>query len=358
MGVRVAVIGVGQPFDHVPALARIADATLAGLCDIDETRLQETGRAHGVTALFTDFRAMLERVRPDAVYVLPSVMRTVEIASECLDRGFPCFIEKPPGIRAEDTRVLARLARQRGVAAMVGFNRRFHPLVTAARAAMAPHGRPSSIIAEWWKPLLMQDMGRTFPRPVLDHLLSVTTIHSVDTLRFLGGEVEEILAVAGRWYSPYLDAAHALLRFRDGGVGALLSDYHTTKVERLQVHGEGVLIELQGTGVPYREGRIFEQGGWRSLPPASGDRTDPDGFFDEDQYFIACVAAGRPVGPPAADLDDAVRTMELAEAIAASARSGWERSASPAGGAGPPVESPADGAGPAVGSPARAEGPR
>jgi predicted dehydrogenase len=118
-----------------------------------------------------------------------------------------------------------------------------------------------------------------------------------------------------------------MLRFRGGGVGVLLSDYHTTKVERLQMHGRGVLVELSGTGAPYREGRVFEGGGegrWRALHVDAGDRTDQDGFFDEDRHFIDCIAAGRPVGPQAADLDDAARTMELAEAIAASARGGWE----------------------------------
>ena len=322
--VRVAVIGVGQPFHHLPALARIEGAALVALCDVSEPRLQEAGRTYGVSALFTDYRVMLERATPNAVYVLPSVAHTVEVASECLDRGFACFIEKPPGIKVADTRGLAQQARRRGVTVMVGFNRRFHPLVTAARAAMTGHGRPSSVIAEWWKPLLMDDMGRTFPPVVLDNLLSVTTVHSVDTLRFLGGDVDEILGVAGRWYSPYPDAVHALLRFRGGGVGVLLSDYHTTKVERLQMHGEGVLIELHGTGAPYREGRIFAAGRWAPLAPASGDRTDPDGFFDEDQHFIACLASGRPVGPEGADLDDAVHTMALAEAIMQAARQGWE----------------------------------
>jgi predicted dehydrogenase len=327
MTVRIAVIGVGQPFHHLPALAQLSGAALVGLCDVDQTRLAEAGRTYGVTALFGDFRAMLDAVAPDAVFVLPSVMRTVEIASECLDRGIHSFIEKPPGIRAAETRDLARLARRRGVTGMVGFNRRFHPLVTAAREALAPHGRPSSIIAEWWKPLLMEDMGRTFPPQVLENLLTVTTIHSVDTLRFLGGDVDDIVAVAGRWYSPYLDAVHALLRFRDGGVGILLSDYHTTKFERLQLHGHGVFVELWGTGTPYREGRVFDRGDsgpWRALQIEPGPRTDPDGFFEQDRHFVDCVAAGRSVGPEAADLDDAVRTMDLAEAIAASASAGWE----------------------------------
>lgn len=322
--VGVAIIGVGAPWHHLPALARLPEVSIVGLCDIDRARLQEAGTTYGVDAIFTDHREMLDRVAPQAVYVLPSVLRTVDVATHCLQRRVHVFVEKPPGISAEQTRALARLAREQGVISMVGFNRRFHPLVTAARERIGRLRRPSMIVAEWYKPLLMEDMGRTFSPGVLERLLTVTTIHSVDVLRFLGGEVEEILSVTGRFYSPYVDAVHALLRFRAGGVGVLLSEYHTTKVERLQIHAEGVLVELNGTGAPYREGRVFDAGGWQALPVPPGERTDPDGFFEEDRHFIACVAAGKPVTPQGSDLDDAVRTMELAEAIAAAARSGWE----------------------------------
>ncbi len=319
MAVSIAVIGVGAPWHHLPALALLKNSALVAACDIDESRLAEAARTHRIAATYIDYKRMLDRVTPQAVYVLPSVLRTVEIATECLDRGLHVFVEKPPGLRAAETRELAHLARDRGVISMVGFNRRFHPLVRAARAALNGTGRPSAIIAEWFKPLLMEDMGQTHPPAVLDRLLSVTTIHSVDLLRFLGGDVNEVHAIAERSYSQYVDAVHALLRFRNGGVGVLLSDYHTTKLERLQIHGRGVLVELSGAGEPYREGRIFKDGRWNVLLAPPGERTDPDGFFEEDRHFIDRVAAGRPVTPEGADLDDAVGTMELAEAIAAAA---------------------------------------
>jgi predicted dehydrogenase len=82
---------------------------------------------------------------------------------------------------------------------------------------------------------------------------------------------------------------------------------------------------LSGTGAPYRDGRAFVGGQWRPLAAPPGERTDADGFFDEDRHFVECVAEARPVGPQGSDLADAVRTMELAEAILAAAQEGWER---------------------------------
>src|SRR5574341_1720760 len=120
--VRVGVIGVGQPWHHLPVLARLPGVTLAGLCDIDEERLKEASRTYGISGVFTDYKAMLREVSPQAVFVLPSVLRTVEIATDCIERGFHVFVEKPPGITAAQARGRADLARRRAVISMVGFN--------------------------------------------------------------------------------------------------------------------------------------------------------------------------------------------------------------------------------------------
>lgn len=45
-----------------------------------------------------------------------------------------------------------------------------------------------------------------------------------------------------------------------------------------------------------------------------------NGWWDQDRYFVDCVRDRRPPAYPASDLDDAVRTMELIDAIRMQAR--------------------------------------
>ena len=60
-------------------------------------------------------------------------------------------------------------------------------------------------------------------------------------------------------------------------------------------------------------------GGRHELPP-------PDdglgGTPAEDHHFIRCLLEDRPIEAPAPNLDEAVKTMELAEAIRAGLREG------------------------------------
>ena len=59
---------------------------------------------------------------------------------------------------------------------------------------------------------------------------------------------------------------------------------------------------------------------------ADGQQTDlggpvSDGTVEQARFFLDCVKNDRPVSRPAADLDEAVKTMELADAILAGLRS-------------------------------------
>ena len=47
-----------------------------------------------------------------------------------------------------------------------------------------------------------------------------------------------------------------------------------------------------------------------------------DSTLAQAAHFFDCIKADRPIGPPAADLDEAIATMELATAILAGLRDG------------------------------------
>ena len=58
--------------------------------------------------------------------------------------------------------------------------------------------------------------------------------------------------------------------------------------------------------------------GWVVTHDGRVDLMDPGGSgggMELDRFFIDCVKDDRPITAPAADLDEAVKTMELAEAI-------------------------------------------
>lgn len=52
-----------------------------------------------------------------------------EIAKQCLNAGVAVFIDKPVSEKLQEVQELQQLAKEKGLLFMVGFNRRFAPMV-------------------------------------------------------------------------------------------------------------------------------------------------------------------------------------------------------------------------------------
>ena len=323
--VRVAVIGTGGIATvHLRALRALPAVDLAALCDRDAARLRVAAERWGTpeTRTFTDYRRMLDEVRPDAVWVLVSVPATFAVAAECLRRGFDTVLEKPPGLRTDETRELAALAERHQRRAMVAFNRRFNPYVRLAwRAVSEASGRPPAVlVAEYHKgPQQYAD----YPPEVNARWIGVDAVHALDLLRHLGGPVREVRARSdAHLHGDLPDAFHGIVRFASGATGHLISTYTSVpKIERLQLFGDRCWAVTEGIGSAMNTGRGFRDGAFAdlTLPPEEAQGSDAFGYWAEDRAFVECLRRGGPPEPPAATLADAVRTMELVDVFLA----GW-----------------------------------
>ena len=74
------------------------------------------------------------------------------------------------------------------------------------------------------------------------------------------------------------------------------------RLERYELHGRDASAYLEGV----RSGHVIIAGQVTELA-TPGDHSTRD----QNRYFIDCVRDGRPFGPPACDLREAVLSMEL-----------------------------------------------
>jgi hypothetical protein len=64
------------------------------------------------------------------------------------------------------------------------------------------------------------------------------------------------------------------------------------------------------------QGTVFCDGQQHQLTGSGTSGTE-----EQNRYFLDCIKADRPVSLPAANLDEAIKTMQLAEAILSGVRS-------------------------------------
>jgi virulence factor len=323
---RVGVIGTGRIAEgaHLPCLTRYRDVELV-LCDPVSERVAQVSRQFGIGTTYTDHRQMLERERLDAAFVLTPPPITFSVARDCLAARVPTLMEKPPGMATVETRELADTARQAGVFGMVGVNRRFQPLLTQAKRMVEANGPIATVIVEFYHfhMGILRGMGAT--EEGLSKVLTSGVIHSIDLMRYLCGDVTEVYAHVHNYFDHQNDSFTALVRFA-GGATALFHNHLLGEVrsEKLTIHGRRASAHLEGLAqrcIVHQDAFTHDLTAIEHVDPSAPQWADRprqpylNGWWDQDRYFLDCVRERRPPAYPAADLDDAVRTMELIDHI-------------------------------------------
>ncbi|RKY63787.1 MAG: gfo/Idh/MocA family oxidoreductase [Candidatus Latescibacterota bacterium] len=315
--VRVGMVGAGSMANavHYPSLAEIDDAEIVAICDINEERLHSTADKYGVDLRYTDYRRMVEEADPDAVYVIMPPHHLFDIVIWLLEQGKHVFIEKPPGVSRFQTESMARAAERNACITMVGFNRRFIPLLVKAKERVETHGPVLQAVATFYKNLVGAESYPYYGGAV--DILTCDAVHAVDTLRWMcGGEVVSVVSDVRRFSAPWENAFFALVRFSSGATGVLLTNWAAGKrVHTFEMHSLGISAFVDGNSqaVIYEDNEEEPAEVWDVKDVAgSGEFYKFYGFFDENRHFIECVREGR---EPITSFGDAVKTMELVEMI-------------------------------------------
>jgi len=313
--VRVAFVGAGgrAVSAHYPSLIDIPDAEIVAIAELDPQRLQAAADRFGIEGKYSNYVEMIEKESPDAVYAVMPPHHLYDVAATVIEMGCNLFVEKPPGVHSEQTRQLAILAEKHQVIAGVTFQRRFCPVIRTGKAMCEERGPVHTAVATFYKNAVGQG---PYYRGASD-ILTSDAIHAVDTLRYLcGGEVESVASDVRRLGAGHETVHLALIKFNSGATGVLLTNWMTgRRFFTVEIHAPGISCfgDPEEGGAVYADNQIepiqvldpFELAGSQEKHRAYGP-------YDVNAHFIRCIQENR---QPETSLEDAVKTMELVDAI-------------------------------------------
>ena len=296
---KVAVIGAGYFAEkHLEVLKAFDDMEIVALCNNGNPRIN----------------ALAERFGIDAVFVLVNAPHIAEVAGECLRRGIPTLMEKPPGLSVAEARGLLEIADASACINMVGLNRRFYGVMQRAHEAVLEVGALVSVVIEAPE-RLWEFKALNHPPEVINGLLYANSIHCIDLLRYFGGDIEEIHTLNNQWNEDQKNSFGALMRFESGAMGQYVSNWTSPGGWSVTLYGMNRRVTLK----PLEHGVVVDKSGAESvLPVDEMDVQFKPGLYAQNRFFIDCVRERRQPAYPAADLNDALKTMELIAAIGGS----------------------------------------
>ena len=312
---KVAVIGGGNiAQQHLPVLKDLSQVEVTALVDGDEKTLRESADRFSIPTRLRSHTQLLENDRPDAVFVLVSVLQVADVAGDFIRAGIPTFLEKPPGLYTAQTRRLAELVSTHGTLAMVGLNRRFYSTLLQGREMLRLCGPIRSVTIEAHEDLQRIRENPKFNDEVTQRWSAANGIHALDLLRFFGGDIARIEAVHHVVEGPMPDCSTATIEFVDGAHGRALMDWFAPGGHRFEVRATGATL----TAGPAYSTVILLRRGQDSvvIERQEIDRRYKAGFYRQDETFVECVRSGTPLPFPACSLEDAAKTMEMIDVIA------------------------------------------
>jgi predicted dehydrogenase len=135
---RIVLIGVSHwhtPFYSAPVL-EMTNATIVGVSDPDATRAAPLA-AQAKCPVFTDYREMCAKLKPDFAFVLGRHIDMADEARFLIDSRIPFSIEKPCALNATEAHDIARRAATANVFAAVPLVVRYCPIIAAIREIAA-----------------------------------------------------------------------------------------------------------------------------------------------------------------------------------------------------------------------------
>ncbi|MBI1761275.1 MAG: Gfo/Idh/MocA family oxidoreductase [Acidobacteria bacterium] len=151
--VRVAVIGTGgRGSDLIRALTTIESVTLCGVCDDYPPHLEQGTKYAGPQAQpFSDYRKLLDDLKPQAVAIAVPLSLHYQIAAACLAAGCDVFLEKTMCYTVDEAKRLAAQVAASKRVFQVGLQRRANAIYKQAQAMVAAGmiGQVTSIKAQW-----------------------------------------------------------------------------------------------------------------------------------------------------------------------------------------------------------------
>jgi predicted dehydrogenase len=296
--------------------------------DTDAERLAQVGATLDVETLPT-LAAGAER-KADGILVCTPPASHVPVTREALDWGGHFFIEKPLAPSCRDVGRLLEEAEARGRRILVGCNLRFFRPLQRVKALVEEGriGRVLSVRAQNGFYLPSYKPGTDYRQTYRAHEkqgggILLDAIHEFDYLRWLFGEVREVLGTIGRLSDLQTDVedfAEVTLRFASGVIAQLHLDYLQRSYRRnCEVIGErGVIVW------DYIDRRVTlftdEADRWQGFGEPI-DVNHNEMFVEEMAHFVRCLE-GREA--PVVDGRDALQTLRVVEAAkTSSAQRSW-----------------------------------
>ena len=136
---------------------------LVAACDMDSL-LQSAFKKLTKIQMYTDYKKMIEEVKPDCVYVVTPTKLHYDMVMFALEHGCHVFCEKPFALTVEQGEKMVAMAKAKGLVNQVGYHNRYIGTFNEMKRLLAEGviGKPFHFMGEAYGPVVLKSKGGTW----------------------------------------------------------------------------------------------------------------------------------------------------------------------------------------------------
>jgi predicted dehydrogenase/threonine dehydrogenase-like Zn-dependent dehydrogenase len=306
---RIGVIGAGGFAQGVllPLLAKNKNAQLAAVATASGLSARSVAERYHCRYVASDYREILNDPEIDGVLICTRHDSHASILGEALRHSKPAFVEKPLAITLTELEPLLGTVQASPVPFMVGFNRRYAPMIRAVRELFGETTGALSMVYRVNAGALPE--GHWLRDEQQGGRILGEVCHFVDTLQYVAASEPVQVFAQAVGAEPSLDVT-VVITFASGSVGTIVyavgGDASLSK-ERFEVFGGGKAAVVDD----FRRCDLYSGGRRRSL--RSGEAAK--GHAEELDAFLDMVRRGSAVTPPAESILATRATLAIPESL-------------------------------------------
>ena len=242
----------------------------------------------------------------DFLMNLTSADMVAETLEKLIPFRKPIFTEKPVGFGIKEIEKIISQNKKFQVPIMVGTNRRFYSIFHKGLEFLENHGKSIESIEIDTPENLSIVNNEKFNQNIKNNWMFANSIHSVDLIRFFGGEVKKINIKSDVQKSDF----HATGECEKITNFVYSSNWKKTGKWKVSILADDIRIVFE----PLEQGKIITKNNEENIIPSDEDSNFKPGFYSQFQHFLEYVVKNKNEWP-ASNLEDHKKSLHLVEQI-------------------------------------------
>lgn len=338
---NIGIIGLRAGLGHIDGYLTHPNAKVKAICDVNTEVLNRTGKKYGVERQYKSYQEMIEKENLDIVSVATPNSLHKEMTIFALEQGLHVLCEKPIGLNAKEAIAMHHKSQEMSKRLMLNYCYRFTPQAVAMKQRIDEGlvGEIYSASCHWLRNISgFSQFSGWFGKKEMSGggVLIDIGIHYLDKALWLMGfpEVEMVVASTHDRICRQLgknlnagfdveDTVESFIKFKNNACLMLQASWAANILEsnlielRLLGEKEGILEQNINQGYTFQAQTFYESNGVSYTLKIEDVR--PELCPSAMHSFVDAIIKDK---PHKASSSEAVKVMEIVDAIYQSAQTG------------------------------------